>query len=182
MNKTNKMINPIILFTLALILTGLVTSEAKIIKTDRESVIEVTGQLQVLQTKETFSASIETTDGRELGLLNLHMPWQACQLGEFVIERLNAGEMGKEAGYFLVEVIECYDDIYRPQMNKGQWICPEIYEPVCAQPSMKSCAPGMSCVQVMPAARSYVNLCQMWIDGADFVEFGTCEENNNNRY
>lgn len=174
---TQKWISSALILTLVAALSAFssASAKAKIIKSSSENVIEVSGQLIVESERKSFSANIEAVGGEVLELQNIHMPWNSCQLGEFVIEKLQPGEMGPEAGWFLVEVIQCFDDIYMPQRDKGQWVCPEIYEPVCAQPQMQSCAPGMACAQVMPQPRTFSNLCMAWAAGADFKEFGTCE-------
>ncbi len=54
--------------------------------------------------------------------------------------------------------------------------CPEIYDPVCAQPPMPECPEGMMCAQVMPPVKTYVNECEMKKDGATLVSAGECPE------
>ncbi|MFT4309145.1 MAG: Kazal-type serine protease inhibitor domain-containing protein [Candidatus Woesearchaeota archaeon] len=57
--------------------------------------------------------------------------------------------------------------------------CPAIYEPVCGQPPMPHCNPGMACPQVMPPPKTYSNSCLMRTDGAYLLHMGECGENNN---
>ncbi len=170
-------------FTIAAASLGFTTSaDAKIMKSNNESVIEVIGKLTVEHNQKNFVAKIETNGGEILKLQNVHLPWSSCQLGEYSLEYLRAGELADEAGWFLVEVNECFDHIFQPQRDKNQWFCPEIYEPVCAQPAMNTCAPGTFCSQVMPAPRSYDNPCQMWLHGAEFMNFGSCDYDKEYRY
>jgi hypothetical protein len=49
--------------------------------------------------------------------------------------------------------------------------------PVCALPPMPPCPQGLSCAQVMPAAQTYDNQCEMEKAGAHFLHEGPCPEN-----
>lgn len=47
--------------------------------------------------------------------------------------------------------------------------------PVCGQPPMPSCPPGLACIQLMPAPKTYSNRCEMELAKADFIAEGRCE-------
>lgn len=167
-----------LIFFLSILTVGIIsplTSHAKVMKSGSFTSAEVVGSLNI-QNQGDFQASLTTRKGDEIKLQNIHLPWSSCRLGEFVIEPLAAGELSNEAGWFLVDIIECYDDRFSPEKYDDKEFCPEVYEPVCAQPKMRQCSPGMGCIQVMPLPRTYSNVCQMWLDGSDFIDFGTCEE------
>lgn len=55
-------------------------------------------------------------------------------------------------------------------------VCPDIYEPVCAQPPMPVCPEGMACPQVMPAPQTYNNLCLSNVSRATLISKGACEK------
>tara|TARA_R110000868_G_scaffold143075_20_gene360828 strand:+ start:557 stop:871 length:315 start_codon:yes stop_codon:yes gene_type:complete len=52
--------------------------------------------------------------------------------------------------------------------------CAAIYKPVCGQPPMPVCAPGIFCAMVMPAPKTYDNECQMDKSGATLISEGEC--------
>lgn len=59
--------------------------------------------------------------------------------------------------------------------NGGSFNCSSIVQYVCAQPPMPSCqSTTVSCPQVMPAPKTYLNLCKMAEDNADFKSNGAC--------
>jgi len=55
--------------------------------------------------------------------------------------------------------------------------CPAIYDPVCGQPPMPECPPGMACPQVMPDPETYNNDCEMTKAGATLIYEGECDVN-----
>ena len=62
------------------------------------------------------------------------------------------------------------------------WIsCTTEYAPVCAQPPMPTCPEGLSCIQVMPALKTYGNACEAWVAGAEIVYQGECRGDNDSR-
>jgi hypothetical protein len=52
--------------------------------------------------------------------------------------------------------------------------CTAEYDPVCGQPPMPPCPPGMACPDVMPQPRTYGNGCEMLRDGATLLYEGEC--------
>ena len=52
--------------------------------------------------------------------------------------------------------------------------CTSEYNPVCGQPPMPYCPPGLACIQAFPAPRTYSNICLMSKDNATLVYYGSC--------
>ena len=57
----------------------------------------------------------------------------------------------------------------------GNISCSSTVQYVCAQPPMPECDPGVTCAQVMPSPKAYLNLCQMVEAGAVFINNGVCK-------
>lgn len=57
----------------------------------------------------------------------------------------------------------------------GGLSCSSTVQHVCAQPPMPSCESGVTCAQVMPAPKAYLNLCQMVEAKAVFINNGVCQ-------
>lgn len=53
--------------------------------------------------------------------------------------------------------------------------CTLEYAPMCGQPPMAECPAGMACPQVMPAPKTYGNMCGLKADKAEFLYTGECE-------
>jgi len=53
--------------------------------------------------------------------------------------------------------------------------CSQAYDPVCGQPPMPLCPPGIFCAMVMPAPVVYDNQCLMEKAGAAFIKKGACQ-------
>jgi hypothetical protein len=58
--------------------------------------------------------------------------------------------------------------------TNGKCSCAENSGEVCATPPMPECPPGMACAQVMPAAKTYANECEMIKESATFIKRGAC--------
>ena len=158
---------------LAFALSALLSSNlafAKIGSFSSDSVQEMTAQLEVSK----LGKAKLNLNNTSVELLNTHLPWQSCQLGEFLVEYLPEGVMSDEAGWYLVDVLECYEDFYYSK-EVDEFICPSIYQPVCARPEMTTCPAGSFCLQVMPEERTYENLCAVLRDGAQFQSHGECQ-------
>lgn len=65
--------------------------------------------------------------------------------------------------------------------DEASTVCPEIYNPICAQPPMPECPAGMACPQVMPQPKTYSNRCKMEAAGATFLSPGECPDHNSER-
>ncbi len=65
-------------------------------------------------------------------------------------------------------------------INPDEDFCLDIYEPVCGQPPMPKCPVGLNCAEVMPALKTYSNMCYLEKAGAEFVHNGVCEDNKVN--
>ncbi len=52
----------------------------------------------------------------------------------------------------------------------------ENNEEVCGQPPMPECPEGMYCIQVMPAMKTYKNVCALKSDSATLVKEGRCDD------
>lgn len=50
-------------------------------------------------------------------------------------------------------------------------------KPVCGQPPMPECMPGLACIQMMPLQKNYSNRCEMELDKAYLVSEGACVDN-----
>ena len=55
-------------------------------------------------------------------------------------------------------------------------ICTMEYAPVCGQPPMPVCPPGMACIEMMPAPATYGNDCMRRVADAEFLYTGACED------
>ena len=55
-------------------------------------------------------------------------------------------------------------------------LCTLQYDPVCGQPPMPVCPPGMACAQVMPQPKTYGNACMMRADNATLLYADECSE------
>ena len=53
--------------------------------------------------------------------------------------------------------------------------CPDVYDPVCGQPPMPSCAEGEACTQAMPLPQTYSNDCMLKLDNAELIQKGECD-------
>ncbi|MCX6807322.1 MAG: S-layer homology domain-containing protein [Patescibacteria group bacterium] len=53
--------------------------------------------------------------------------------------------------------------------------CSGIYDPICGQPIMPICPAGMYCEQMIPAPRTYMNMCDLTDKGAEFLYKGICD-------
>ncbi len=62
-----------------------------------------------------------------------------------------------------------------PTPAPTQKTCSMQYDPVCGQPLMPSCEEGTLCSQVMPAPKTYSNICFMENAGASFLYSGQCK-------
>ena len=132
---------------------------------------EVEGTLRVEEVAgQPLKMFVETDEGT-LQLSNVHTPYgQGCTYGRYVVVN-NIVPVGT---YTLLEMIECLDDTLQAEIKDEIIFCPEIWMPVCAQPSMPNCAPGTASIQVMPEQRTFGNLCEMKAAKASFVHMGEC--------
>jgi hypothetical protein len=74
------------------------------------------------------------------------------------------------------------NDIYSKDLQKSkdtlltQKECEDKYQPVCGQPPMPPCRhEGTKCIQVMPRAKVYKNICEMKKVGSKLVEKSRCQ-------
>lgn len=54
-------------------------------------------------------------------------------------------------------------------------IAPAFAGPVCGQPPMPPCPPGLACIQMMPAPKTYSSHSEMKQAKAEFISDGPCE-------
>lgn len=161
-------------FTIAFIASLLFVSTSAFAKANSfhsESTQQMTARLEVGQKGDAGLI----INHAKIKLLNTHVPFQSCQLGEFLVEYIPAGVLSHESGWYLVDIIECYEDYYFAHDNE-QFYCPTIYQPVCATPQMGQCQPGDLCLQIMPEQRTFENICAVLRDGADFKHHGECQQ------
>jgi hypothetical protein len=52
--------------------------------------------------------------------------------------------------------------------------CTQEWNPVCGQPKW-SCSPGSNCVMMIPAPKTYSNICLLNRENAEFLYYGTCK-------
>jgi len=82
------------------------------------------------------------------------------------------GEDGKTYSNKCIAQCNNVTKFYNGQCNKLN--CNPNSGFICAQPPMPECPEGDSCIQVMPAPKTYANECMMIKEDARFINLGTC--------
>lgn len=82
---------------------------------------------------------------------------------------------------FSLTLASCGDELrFRQGSSSGSvnpltaQVCEAVYKPVCGQPPMPVCPPGIFCTMVMPSPQTYDNECQMNKAEAKLINEGTC--------
>lgn len=87
----------------------------------------------------------------------------------------NRCELGLSGGIFISSGACDSDPRQRDDLN-----CPAVYDPVCGQPPMRDCPPGVDCPQVMPQPRTFGNSCELGLAKANFISAGECKDDEIN--